>query len=599
MVNTISIGRDPQNDIVLDSTGVSRVHATLELNESDCSLVDNNSTNGTFIGNERIGRTRLAYGSSFRIVDYVFTLVEESESEIPSIAFQEQTTQFDTNTLNLDEAVWLTQSIVPKQRLQHKFARTLQLMVDIFSGRKDGDVSAMIMEAFIQITGAQRGIIALKNQAGKMGIVHMRGFPNGIKNQKIIQTILDKVLQEGNFIYNRYAMEQDPKQSAYDLQFKSVLCVPLSAKNDVIGCIYLDHPFHAGSFTPEDKDLLIATVPHITDLFINAEDGGLYLRREDERLAAELRQSEIIARSKNTLKVFRDAKTIARYNVAVLIYGETGTGKEMIARYIHNQSHRKGKFIARNCSAIAPTMYESELFGHEKGAFTGATTRKPGIFELANGGTIFLDEIGDMPESMQAKLLRALQEKEIWRVGGSEPVKIDVRVVAATHKDIKNERQKHHFRDDLFYRLANVEITAPALRDRPEDIAPLCEHILQTLVEENPAARQLAVAPKTLRLLEAYDWPGNIRELRNILIQVLLRTDTDAIEPRHLKGLLDVFAQPENRCSQTIATLEQVEREHIGKALEQTGWNKSATAKLLNIDRNRLDRRLKKLGISS
>ena len=505
VVGTISIGRDSQNDIVLDASGVSRIHATLQRDQSTCRLTDNNSTNGTFIGNERIGQATLTYGSSFRIVDFLLTYVEEPATEIISSASREHTVQIDTHALNLDEAVWLTQSIIPKQRLQHKIARTLQLMVDIFSGRKEGDVGAMIMEAFIQITGAQRGIIALKNQTGKPGVVHMRGFPNGIKNQKIIQTILDKVLHEGNVVYNRYALEQDPTQSVYDLQFKSVLCVPLTARQGVIGCIYLDHPFHAGSFTPEDKDLLIATVPHLADLFVDAGDDGLLLKREDERLAAELRQHGVIARSHNTLKVFRDAKTIARYNVAVLIYGETGTGKELIARYIHDQSRRKGKFIARNCSAIAPTMYESEIFGHEKGAFTGAASRKPGIFELAAGGTIFLDEIGDMPEPMQAKLLRALQEKEIWRVGGSEPVAIDVRVVAATHKDIKNERQKHHFRDDLFYRLANVEITAPALRDRPEDIAPLCEHILQTLVEENPAARHLTVSPKTLRLIEAYD----------------------------------------------------------------------------------------------
>jgi len=602
-VDTISIGRDQQNHITLDAPGISRVHATLQQTESSCLLTDNASTNGTYIGNEKIDQVTIAYGTSFRIIDFLLTYVEEPSAEISATDFLEQTTQIDTSALNLDEAVWLTQSILPKQRLQHKIACALQLIVDIFSGQKQGDMGAMIMSAFLQITGAKRGIIALKNKAGKPDIVHMRGFPNGIKDQRIIETLLDKVLQEGIFIYNKYAMGQDSTQSESDLQFKSVLCVPLTANEAVIGCIYLDHPFHAGSFTPEDKDLLIATVPHIADLFFGDGIDGPYLKREDERLANELRQRNIIAHSKETLKVFRDVKTIARYNVAVLIYGETGTGKELIARYIHDQSGRTGKFIACNCSAIAASMYESEMFGHEKGAFTGATSLKPGILELAGGGTIFLDEIGDMPEPMQVKLLRALQEKEIWRVGASKPIKIDVRIVAATHKDIKNARKKHKFRDDLFYRLANVEITAPALRDRPDDISPLCEQILQTLAEENPAARQLSVAPKTLRLLEAYDWPGNIRELRNILIQVLLRTEGDCIEPRQLKGLLDVFSHPEPNSdslpSDHIASLEQMEREHISRALEHTGWNKSAAAKLLNIGRNRLDRRLKKLAIKS
>lgn len=597
--DTISIGRDKQNDIVLDAPGISRVHATLQQTPSACLLIDNGSTNGTYIGNEKITKVEIAYGTSFRIVDFLLTYVDEPGAQTDTPAFLEQTAQIDTTALNLDEAVWLTQSILPKQRLQHKITRTLQLIVDILTREKQDNLEAMIMRAFFEITGAQRGIIALKNKAGKPDFIHMRGFPNGIRNQKIIETLLDKVMQEGIFIYNKYAMEQESTQSNHDLQFKSVLCVPLTTNEAVIGCIYLDHPFHAGSFAPEDKDLLIATVPHIADLFVGDGDSGPLLKRDDERLAKELRQHNIIAHSKQTLKVFRDAKTIARYNVAVLIYGETGTGKELIARYIHNQSGRKGKFIACNCSAIASSMYESEMFGHEKGAFTGATGLKPGILELANGGTIFLDEIGDMPEPMQVKLLRALQEKEIWRVGASQPIKIDVRVVAATHKDIKKARKKHKFRDDLFYRLANVEITAPALRDRPEDISPLSSHILQTLAEENPVARRLNVTPKTLRLLEAYDWPGNIRELRNILIQVLVRTDGDCIEPRHLKGLLDVFSHPEPYVSDHIATLEQMEREHISKVLEHTGWNKSAAAKLLKIGRNRLDRRLKKLNIKS
>ena len=485
VVDTITIGRDDQNDIVLDSPGVSRVHAVLKRTKSACLLEDKNSTNGIFIGEEKVERASLAYGSSFSIVDYLFTYVAEPHADIPSAGFPGQTAQFDTSQFNLDETVWLTQSIQPKQRLQHKITRTLQLMIDIFSGRKNADMGALIMEAFMQITGAQRGIVALKNDAGKLSFAHMRGFPNGIKSETIIRTILEKVLQEGIFIYNKYAIEQDDSQSVHDLQFKSVLCVPLISGQRVIGCIYLDHPFHAGSFTPEDKDLLIAAVAHLADVFIGAEQDSPYLRREDERLAEELRGHSIIARSRKTLKVFRDAKTIARYNVSVLIYGETGTGKEMIARYIHSQSRRKGDFIARNCSAIAPSMFESELFGHEKGAFTGATARKPGIFELAEKGTIFLDEIGDMPEPMQAKLLRALQEQEIWRVGGNAPVKIDVRVVAATHKDIKNDRPKHNFRDDLYYRLANVEITAPALRERPEDIAPLCVYILQSMAQEH------------------------------------------------------------------------------------------------------------------
>jgi transcriptional regulator with PAS, ATPase and Fis domain len=284
--------------------------------------------------------------------------------------------------------------------------------------------------------------------------------------------------------------------------------------------------------------------------------------------------------------------------VSVLIFGETGTGKEIISRYIHNQSARNGKFIGRNCSAIAASMFESELFGHEKGAFTGATEQKPGMLELADNGTLFLDEIGDMPAEMQAKLLRALQEQEVWRVGSTAPVKIDVRVIAATHKDIKTKRKQLNFRDDLYYRLANVEITAPSLRERPEDIAPLCDIVLERFCQEQPDEKKtLCLFPKALRLLEAYDWPGNIRELRNALIQISLRCEGTTIEPRHLKGLIDVYAVQPSEDGKHLPPLMEVERVHIIKALKCTNGNKSAAAKLLAIDRNRLNRRLKKLGI--
>jgi transcriptional regulator with GAF, ATPase, and Fis domain len=408
------------------------------------------------------------------------------------------------------------------------------------------------------------------------------------------------VLSGDTTVFLHSAQNENPTESICGYSLKSVLCAPMTTGGQTIGCIYLDHPDYAGVFSETDQDLLAAAAEHIADAFLPDKRQGSGLAGEDERLSRELSLQGIIARSPKTLKIFRDSQTIARFNISVLIFGETGTGKEIMARYIHDKSGRTGKFIARNCSAIAASMFESELFGHEKGAFTGATEQKPGIFELADQGTLFLDEIGDMPAELQAKVLRALQEQEVWRVGGKAPVKIDVRVIAATHKDIKTQRRQLNFRDDLYYRLANVEITAPSLAERPEDIAPLCGMILESFSrEQRDEKKSLSLSAKALRLLEAYDWPGNIRELRNTMIQIILKCDGATIEPRHLKGLIDVYAVPPKSDEGPLPSLVEVERVHIIKALKSTNWNKSAAAKVLDIDRNRLNRRLKTLGIDA
>jgi DNA-binding NtrC family response regulator len=476
----------------------------------------------------------------------------------------------------------------------------LKMVGDLAAASADADPGSLVLDGLLSITGAKRGIVALKKEGADPAFTHIRGFDQQGQGPKVSRNIFQQVLSGGTTIFLSCAHREDPTESIQQYGLKSVLCAPLSAEGQIIGCIYLDHPDYAGVFSETDRDLLVAAAQYIGVSLLpdKRQIGGL--TSEDERLARELSQQGIIARSPKTVKVFRDSQTISRFNISVLIFGETGTGKEIIARYIHNQSGRKGKFIARNCSAITASMFESELFGHEKGAFTGATEQKRGIIELANQGTLFLDEIGDMPAELQAKVLRALQEQEIWRVGGNAPVKIDVRVIAATHQDIKTQRKQLNFRDDLYYRLANVEITAPSLRERPEDIAPLGAMILETFGQEHQGAQKsLSISPRALRLLEAYDWPGNIRELRNTLIQISLRCDGATIEPRHLKGLIDVYAGPAKSDAGPLPSLVEVERVHIIKALKSTNWNKSAAAKVLDIDRNRLSRRLKSLGIDA
>jgi len=594
------IGRSPANDILLDNPGISRDHARIEQQNGLFFLIDEGSTNGTFIEVRRIQHQQLTHGTSFRIQDYLLTFVEDIHgqdqptTDIDAAAPMEDTPQKMVKTL------WIKQQTSRKQGLQYKVNRLLNMVSDLHTADDDVDPASLALDAAFDITGAKRGVGAMKQEGADLVFTHSRGFGEQGQGAKVGRNIFQQVLDSGTSVHLRSAEREDPTQSVCEHGLKSVLCVPLIAVEKAIGCIYLDHPDYYSVFTETDRDLLMAAAGYVAEAFFSDKSQSDRLVDSDDRLARELLRHGIVARSPITLKVFRDSQIIARYNVSVLIYGETGTGKELITRYIHDQSGRPGKFIARNCSALAATMFESELFGHEKGAFTGATEKKMGIFELAHQGTIFLDEIGDMPIELQAKMLRALQENEIWRVGGTSPVKINVRVIAATHKDIKNQRKKLNFRDDLYYRLANVEITAPSLRERPEDIAPLCEMILQSFCQEYSSTdKTFCLSPKALRLLEACDWPGNIRELRNTLIQISLKCDGTTIEPRHLKGLIDVSAAPPRYRDGPLPSLVEVERVHIIKVLKSTNWNKSAAAKVLSIDRNRLNRRLNTLGIDS
>lgn len=593
------IGRDPNNDVLLNAVGVSRNHALIEKQDGRFFLIDKGSKNGTFVKGKRIQRHQLTDGTSFQIQNYLLTFVDDVDAQDAQDQEMADVTMAQRVPIKVLETLWQDRPKIRESGIQEKVFRLLKMVRDLVAADTDMDPGALVLDALLEITGAKRGIVALQQEGADPVLTHVRGFDQREQAPKVSRTAFQHVLNGDNTALLHSAPSGNfTTQRTGALGAKSTLCVPLTTDGHTIGCIYLDHPDNAGVFSETDRDLMVAAAEHIAAYILPDHRQSGEFSGEEKRLARELRRHDIIASSPKTLKVFRDSQTIAGFNISVLIFGETGTGKEVIARYIHDCSGRRGSFIARNCSAITPSMFESELFGHEKGAFTGASEQRPGIFELADHGTLFLDEIGDMPTEQQAKVLRALQEQEIWRVGGKAPVKIDVRVIAATHQDIKTQRKQLNFRDDLYYRLANVEITAPSLKERQEDIGPLCEMILESFSQEHKEAeKKLSLSAKALRLLEAYDWPGNIRELRNTLIQIILKCDGTTIEPRHLKGLIDVYAAQPISDEGPFPSLEEVEKRHILKALKITNGNKSAAAKMLSMDRNRLNRRLKSMDI--
>jgi DNA-binding NtrC family response regulator len=326
------------------------------------------------------------------------------------------------------------------------------------------------------------------------------------------------------------------------------------------------------------------------------------LKRENEHLRREVNErygfDNIIGSSPAMERVFQMVRQVAPTRASVLVQGETGTGKELIARAIHYNSPRKNKpFVAVNCGALSQSLLESELFGHEKGSFTGAVKQRAGRFEAADKGTIFLDEIGEISPEFQVKLLRVLQEQEFERVGGGKPIKVDVRVIAATNRDLKKEVDAGRFREDLFYRLNVIRIDIPPLRERPEDIPLLVHHYLQHFNKEH--GRELTISPKAMSLLQAFKWPGNVRQLRTMIESVCILTPGKEITPRQLPDDVrqDPEAGPQLRLTVGM-TVRDAERELIRATLAEHNGNKAKAARILGLGRKTLYRKLEEYGFA-
>jgi DNA-binding NtrC family response regulator len=360
---------------------------------------------------------------------------------------------------------------------------------------------------------------------------------------------------------------------------------------------------------PLDRERLMVALRNALERRILAREVAAQRALSDER-------SEMVGRSSPMAALHAQIAKVAPTRSRVLITGESGTGKELIARAIHRSSALRDKpFVKVNCAAIPPELIESELFGHERGAFTGAVARKRGLFEQADGGTIFLDEIGDMIASAQAKVLRVLQSGEFTRVGGEQTLKVDVRVVAATNRDLQAAVASGGFREDLYFRLAVVPLRAPPLRDRSDDVPLLCSTFIEQACREN-GIKPKAISGEAVAVLAAYPWPGNVRELRNVIERLVILSDesigmgdlpeeivdeaaraqraADAAKPSPLPRL---DLPPEARALPLRDFRDHMEREYIRLKLDENGWNISRTAQLLGIERTNLHKKMRALGL--
>ena len=352
---------------------------------------------------------------------------------------------------------------------------------------------------------------------------------------------------------------------------------------------------------PFDNDTLVAHIAKAIAISRIIQENSI-LR---EAITTKYNFGNIIGKSKPMLELYEIIKKVAPTNATILIEGESGTGKELVAKSIHYNSTRKGKpFIAVNCTAFAETLLESELFGHEKGAFTGAGATKKGRFELAHQGTLFLDEIGELPLSLQVKLLRVIQERVIERVGGTIPLQMDFRLIAATNKNLNQEVKKGQFREDLYYRLNVVKAVIPPLRERQEDIPLLVNHFINKYAQESGSPNKVTgVNQEAARLLFGHFWPGNVRELENMIERGVILSESSLISPQdlplkvkqHVTGTLHLEGIPEN--AGLAETLSAVEKRMIQQAMTMAGNVQTKAAGILGIGKSGLNQKLKKYGL--
>ena len=504
-----------------------------------------------------------------------------------------------------------------------------------------------IIDSAVQLTSAERGFVLLRSADGADGMdvaVARNIDQENIKNRKfkVSYSIAQRVFETGDAVLTTDAMGDDRYSqylSIHHLKLRSVLCVPLRRGSEVIGALYVDNRFQSNAFSASDLETMKAFGHQAAIALGNARllDERQRMLEELEKRRAEVqalnqRLSERLAEKERALEetqrllvvqrqaprgsrtypeligdspairaVFHILDRVQSSDIPVLVTGESGTGKELVARAIHTTSQRKDRaFIAINCSSIPETLFESELFGHVRGAFTGATGDKKGVFEAADKGTLFLDEIGEMPLEMQAKLLRALQEGEIQKVGSPRVTKVDVRIVAATNRVLRERVAHKQFREDLYYRLAVVTLELPSLRERLEDVPTLIRHFLDKNRRDG-LGKVREISPEGLRLLMRYRWPGNVRELETVIKNASIFCEGDTLRPEdfsNFPGIVGVEHTAAPPMSHAVRPLGELEREAIVHALEVFSGNKKKAAEELGIDRRTLYNKLAQYGIA-
>jgi transcriptional regulator with GAF, ATPase, and Fis domain len=590
------IGRETAANLCIADASVSRRHSKIEKSEEGFVITDLESLNGTFVNDVPIKTRLLEHGDRVRIGDSQFLfLTQEGEATAKS------------SEVRLDEA-----NVASGSTLQIRFDDALYLMArdlsalmkvstTINSIRGMDDLLERLLELLFEVVPAQRGAILLTNEGSfetslVFGLDRERGKDQAVN---VSRTIVQQVLRDGVALLASDAAI-DPTLATESLiaaRAHSVMCVPLIVFDRKLGVLYLDTTLARDQFN-RDHLQLVAAIAGIAAVAIENARHFEWLRTENERLLADVNiEHNMIGEGAAMQRVYHFISKVAPKDSTVLISGESGTGKELAARAIHRNSKRAQKpFMAVNCAALNESLLESELFGHEKGSFTGAFAQKKGRLEVADGGTVFLDEIAELTPPLQVKLLRVLQEREFERVGGTVTIKVDLRLIAATNKSLEEAIEGGEFRQDLYYRLNVVSLEMPPLRERREDIMLLANYFADKYgVKCNRKLQGFSAEARAC--LTAYDWPGNVRELENAIERAVVLGTTDLVLAEDLpEPLLEREVNVANPTTYHDA-VAQAKKQIILNAMDQMEGNFTDAAKLLGVHPNYLHRLVRNLNL--
>ena len=526
-----SIGRESANLLCISDASVSRRHCLVNPEEGKWKLTDLESLNGSFVNGLPIKERYLEHGDQVRIGDTHFLfLIHEGENPPPAtpvLLSDDALVTHSTIRMNSESSLYLhpdkvLESLPPTARLARHLNALLKISTTINSVRGLEPLQQRLLELIFEVVPAERGAILLTGERPEeftsiFGVDKAAGENRPVQ---ISRTIIFKVLEEKTAILSNDIAESPDlsnAESVISAQIRSLLCVPLISFEKLLGVIYLDGSAASAKFDKDHMELMTA-IAGIAAVALDNARHVEWLEGENRRLQTAMEADySMVGESPRMKQVYQFLAKVAPTDSTVLIRGESGTGKELAARAIHVHSNRsRMPFVAINCAALTETLLESELFGHEKGAFTGALNQKKGRLEVADGGTLFLDEIGELAPTMQAKLLRVLQEREFERVGGTRSIKVDVRVIAATNKDLEEAIKAGDFRQDLYYRLNVVSVVMPTLRERREDVTLLASYFAAKFSKKSK--RQIMGISQAARAcLVNYEWPGNVRELENAI----------------------------------------------------------------------------------
>jgi Nif-specific regulatory protein len=530
--------------------------------------------------------------------------------------------QSDIEEIERSQSVRAGENLSIRLEKTERKIRKLEMLTDITKALNSTlnlkELLEKIIDSTIQLADTDRGFLMLEKERGRLEFKVARDREKrslGEEDFTISRSIVNDVSRSGAPLFISDILEDQrfkDQKSVLDLQLKRAVCVPLTIETSVIGVIYTDSNRLSPAFASDDMSIISAFAAQAAIAIENAKlHGDLVLSRENlarenlklkQELSGRYEYSGIIGGSKAMQEIFITIQKVASLSTTVLIQGETGTGKELIARAIHfNGSRKNSPLVTINCGAMPAELLESELFGHKRGAFTGATSDKAGLFETASGGTIFLDEIGEMPLGLQVKLLRALQEGEIRRVGENFDRKADIRVIAATNRDLSEDVKMGRFRADLYYRLNVVPISVPPLRHRREDIMPLTEHFLEKY-ESKMKKGHIDISADAVKLLLTNQWHGNVRELENSIERALaLCGDSKVLTPAqfpHLVAESGIFDQL-SAGTTLKEKLKVVERQIIIETLEKTNGKITKAAELLDVTRQHLHNKIREYKITT